>query len=218
MKYLWQNYNEKNQYYISKKIEEPYSEVQREIEKQGEKYVEINPIFRFDDIFEGFIKCKNEIDEDLRETLENIIFHFLAQLDLKSGTTDFSVEEYFIERDILDEFYGKDIKEKYSLLTKTEKVKIVSLLRKKRETNNKRSFFYEAVKKIFFYVRLYYYKYEKKFLLYIQAEDTDKNIDKFSLLKDLFFDVTDEIEVFWGCHFGIIGRKETMCMDKMIIY
>ena len=54
--------------------------------------------------------------------------------------------------------------------------------------------------------------------MYIQAEDTDKNIDKFSLLKDLFFDVTDEIEVFWGRHFGIIGRKETMCMDKMIIY
>ena len=213
MKYLWQDYEETKQYCVPREIVEPYSEVQR---KNDEGYTEISPLFRFENIFEALMA--QEIDENTNKMLQNMIFHFLAQLDFTSGIRDFSVEEYFIEREILGGYYGLQIKTNYSQLSKQEKVKILNLLRKKRNTHNKRSFFYEAVEEIFSNAKLYYYEYERKFLLYIQASPTEENTAKFSLLKDLFFDVTDKIEVFWEQHFGIIGRDETMCMDKMIIY
>ena len=224
MAYLWQDYTNDKFFYVAEKLS-PYEEISN-INSFGKRKA-VNPLIRFDEIFEPLFeyitkqKAKSN-DEDLskdeRQELENIILHFLAILDFRRGISKSSVIEKLIERDILSGFYGETIKHRYRLLTRDKQIIICNLLRKKAADSNKKSYFYQSVQQFFSGARMYYYVSQKKFLLYLPYAKTATNERKINLLLDLFFDITSDIEIFWNKHFGILGRTETMCMDKMIIY
>ncbi|NJE27652.1 hypothetical protein E0L01_02575 [Megamonas funiformis] len=215
MEYLWQQYDKNNKYVIAQNLLSPYSEVQGMVDG----YIEVNPLFRFEKIFRSLFSNNDSIlDINLKKEIENILIHYLTDLDFYYGMHKFVLEEEQIEKEIEKVFYGEKIKNIYTNLSKKEQMIILSLLNYKNKIDNKKSLFCEAVRKIFPKAIFYFYKEKRKFLLYIAENDTEENIDKMLLIEDLFLDNICSLEVFWNKHFGIIGENNTMNIDKMIIY
>lgn len=216
MKYLWQVYDETKRYNVPKQLAEPYSEVQ---EDNGNCIV-VSPLFRFEPVFSALLKAWQDeiIDEKVVKEIENILYHYLAYLDYMAGMRFCLLMERGIEQEILQGHWGINVRKMYLLLTETEKKQLLNLLRKKRIMRNKKSFFCEAVTNFLGYTQLYYYGYERKFLLYIPHIKTSEMENKLNLIRDLFFDVTAGIEIFWDQHIGFIGQEQTMKIDQVIIY
>ena len=215
MEYLWQQYDKNNKYVIAQNLLSPYSEVQGMVDG----YIEVNPLFRFEKIFRSLFSNNDSIlDINLKKEIENILIHYLTDLDFYYGMHKFVLEEEQIEKEIEKDFYGEKIKNIYTNLSKKEQMIILSLLNYKNKIDNKKSLFCEAVRKIFPKAIFYFYKEKRKFLLYIAENDTEENIDKMLLIEDLFLDNICSLEVFWNKHFGIIGENNTMSIDKMIVY
>lgn len=215
MEYLWQQYDKNNKYVIAQNLLSPYSEVQGMVDG----YIEVNPLFRFEKIFRSLFSNNDSVlDINLKKEIENILIHYLTDLDFYYGMHKFVLEEEQIEKEIEKVFYGEKIKNIYTNLSKKEQMIILSLLNYKNKIDNKKSLFCEAVRKIFPKAIFYFYKEKRKFLLYIAENDTEENIDKMLLIEDLFLDNICSLEVFWNKHFGIIGENNTMNIDKMIIY
>ncbi len=215
MEYLWQQYDKNNKYVIAQSLSSPYLEVQGMVDG----CIEINPLFRFEKIFSSlFSEDDCVLDINLKKKIENILIHYLANLDFYYGLHKFILEEEQIEQEIEKNFYGEKIKKIYINLAKKEQMIILSLLNYKNKINNKKSLFCEAISKIFPKAILYFYKEKRKFLLYIAENDTKENIDKMILIEDLFLDNICNLEVFWNKHFGIIEENNTMSIDNIVIY
>ena len=215
MEYLWQQYDKNNKYIIAQNLLSPYSEVQGMVDG----CIEVNPLFRFEKIFRSLFSNNDSVlDINLKKEIENILIHYLTDLDFYYGMHKFVLEEEQIEQEIEKNFYGEEIKKIYTNLGKKEQMTILSLLNYKNKINNKKSLFCEAISKIFPKAILYFYKEKRKFLLYIAENNTKENIDKMILIEDLFLDNICNLEVFWNKHFGIIGENNTMSIDKMIVY
>lgn len=215
MEYLWQQYDKNNKYIIAQNLLSPYSEVQGMVDG----YIEVNPLFRFEKIFRSLFSNNDSIlDINLKKEIENILIHYLTDLDFYYGMHKFVLEEEQIEKEIEKVFYGEKIKNIYTNLSKKEQMIILSLLNYKNKIDNKKSLFCEAVRKIFPKAIFYFYKEKRKFLLYIAENDTEENIDKMLLIEDLFLDNICSLEVFWNKHFGIIGENNTMSINNIVIY
>lgn len=215
MEYLWQQYDKNNKYVIAQNLLSPYSEVQGIVDG----CIEVNPLFRFEKIFRSLFSNNNSVlDINLKKEIENILIHYLTDLDFYYGMHKFVLEEEQIEKEIERVFYGEKIKNIYTNLSKKEQMIILSLLNYKNKIDNKKSLFCEAVRKIFPKAIFYFYKEKRKFLLYIAENDTEENIDKMLLIEDLFLDNICSLEVFWNKHFGIIGENNTMSINNIVIY
>lgn len=215
MEYLWQQYDKNNKYIIAQNLLSPYSEVQGIVDG----YIEVNPLFRFEKIFRSLFSNNDSVlDINLKKEIENILIHYLTDLDFYYGMHKFVLEEEQIEKEIEKVFYGEKIKNIYTNLSKKEQMIILSLLNYKNKIDNKKSLFCEAVRKIFPKAIFYFYKEKRKFLLYIAENDTEENIDKMLLIEDLFLDNICSLEVFWNKHFGIIGENNTMSINNIVIY
>lgn len=215
MEYLWQQYDKNNKYVIAQNLLSPYSEVQGMVDG----YIEVNPLFRFEKIFRSLFSNNDSIlDINLKKEIENILIHYLTDLDFYYGMHKFVLEEEQIEKEIEKVFYGEKIKNIYTNLSKKEQMIILSLLNYKNKIDNKKSLFCEAVSKIFPKAILYFYKEKRKFLLYIAENDIKENINKMLLIEDLFLDSICSLEVFWNKHFGIIGENNTMSINNIVIY
>lgn len=212
MNYLWQSYAKDKKYYVSSAPLPGY-----EVEFEDKAESGLNPLGRFYDIFKEWLSDES-FDEADKKEIENCLIHFLAHLDFDRGIHCTTIAESLLEAELMKGCYGEDIKNRYKQLSAAEQNDVLHCLRMQLESQNKENFFYQAVLKVFPGSRMYFYKYEKKFLLYLPYADGKDNCEKIQLLQDLFFDIRCDIEIFWNKHFGIIGKNYTMHMDKMILY
>lgn len=218
MSYIWKNYKSNDRFEADEAPFSPYIE-------EGPRSLDgrrlINPIIRFDDIFSPIMSAVVQgvgSKEQWRE-VENILFHYLAQLDRKCGIHYFSVIEYFIERDLLQGKYGEWAKNAYENLSEKDKISVKHYLRKHIEANGKELFFRDAVQEIFPGSATYFFEEDdKRFIVYIPQLENKENVEALELLKYLFMEVTADVRVFWGYHFGIIGKNNTMRIGNIAIY
>lgn len=213
MRYLWQEYSKDKVYTVDDCPLSPYWE----FSYSNGREIGINPMLRFYDIFSPLWE-KQIFNENDRKTLENCLFHFLAGLDCHCGLHRTSLQEILLETELLEGRYGKEAKHMYESLTEDERSRLRPLMRRHAEADGRKSFFRPAVLTFFPQARLYYYCTEKKLLIYLPQAQTEKAAMLMELLQQLFFDITGHLEIFWGKHFGILGRAETMQLDHLVIY
>lgn len=214
--YIWDNYFDDNIYKIgvfSPYLEETGSRI------NGKRLA--NPLFRFSGIFEPLLRAYSENQEfhdRCADYLENILFHYLAQLDRKSGIRKFSVEEYLIELDVCDGLYGYKVGEIYERLSPNEQKVIKKFLFLHNCSLGKKSFFKQALNRIFCANATYYNERDGIYLIYLPNQGIGLEKEKLQLLLELFMDVTATVRIFWQYHFGIIGQGDTMKIDCVAIY
>lgn len=220
MDYLWTGYRRELFYFSDAAPAFPFEErtTFTKQERSGEfvESVGINFLLRFSEIFLPLFK--NFTPENRRE-VENIFYHFLAQLDRNCGKHQFTFVEELLEEELAKNFYGSRAGEIFRQLDSSAKRKVARLLRLQEECEGRKLFFREAIQDFFAGAKSYFYEDEEKFLLYLPQAESPEGKKIIELSTILFLDISCRTpEIFWGNHFGIIGEPETMRLDQTIIF
>ena len=219
MKYLWTNYDSNSFYYSEDVPNCPWEELVKIIQSIEVKKFEINPLIRFSEIFLPLFEEFRSLSSDERHEIENILYHFLAQIDRHCGKHKFSFVNQIIAEELSKNFYGETAGEIFRQLEVHEQRKIADLLRRQEKCNGRKLFYTEAIKTFFPNAKIYFYEDEQKFLIYIPQKETKKAKLYLKLINILFLEVSClPPEIFWNQHFGIVGEPETMLINQMIIY
>ncbi|MDN5305234.1 MAG: hypothetical protein PWP46_2121 [Fusobacteriaceae bacterium] len=200
----------------------PYIEINNsDLNRLPLKEIEVNPYYRFPEIF---INIFNTGFEDLEawnsivEYMFNMTMHFFAKLDSHRGY----YKELFIVEKLINELssgkWGEEVKTKYVKLKKDEKQALAYNLFRFYDIGDSLFFFVKSIKDIIAGTIIYKKKVNKKYILYIGCKKTKETVEKLELIKLLFLPFKDEIEVYWENHFGVIDRQETMKIDEIAIF
>ncbi|HPD01726.1 MAG TPA: hypothetical protein PLA01_10310 [Acetivibrio sp.] len=213
--------DEKDVKFIAAKSYSPYMELsQTEINfDRIEKEIEVNPYYRFYEIFKDLFNINNQEDMELRETLFDILMHFLSDIDTLQGMTKREFYIRFCLRDIANGVLGSGIKKGFEIFNYKEKVIIAENLIKLYKTGQMLYLLKDTVRKIFKYSKIYAnYETKDELLFYIPYARSSVNEEKMNFILDFFLPVKFRTEIYWKDHFGIIGVEESMIIDSIALY
>lgn len=186
--------------------------------------IEVNPYYRFHDLFKDFLQVNVENGEELieatkfREVLFDIVMHYLAEIDLQQGFRKEEFYKRFIKEEMYRGIFGKEISKAVQEFNKEELDALLSGLITLYATGISLQLFNKVMRKIFKNNRIYVNKDDKKeILIYIGETKNEKLIRKIETIIDMFLPINMKFYVYWERHFGIIGINETMKIDEMAI-
>ena len=199
----------------------PYMELSNENLNfnQVEQRVEINPFYRFYEIFKDLFNVNNYEDVELRHTLLDITIHFLTDINLIQGMNKTEYYQRFIQREIEQGLLGPEIQAKFALLTETEQMIVAENYYRLLITGEMLYLLKDTVRQIFKNSTIYAnYETTNELLFFIACERTDLNEEKLALIKELFLPLKFSTLTYWKDHFGVIGMDETMKIDNIALY
>ncbi|WCN39723.1 iron-dependent peroxidase [Aneurinibacillus uraniidurans] len=199
----------------------PYMEVNNVMlnTRVVEEQIEINPYYRFYDIFRDLFDPNNNEHMELRQQIFDILIHFLADIDRMQGMNKQEYYSRFVIHDMETGMFGDSCREKSKLFSQAEKEVIAANLLRLYETGEALHLFKDTVRKLFKNSILYANQEGKdELLLYIGQTETSAARDKLTLLETIFLPLPFHTEVYWGNHFGIIDVEETMQIDSIALY
>lgn len=184
-----------------------------------EETIEVNPYYRFYEIFKDLFNVNFEEDVELRDTFFDIVIHFLADIDTLQGMTK---REFYI-RFVLEDFekgvLGARIKDSFDIFNYREKIIIVENLIKLYKTGQALYLLKNTVRSIFKNSTIYAnYEAKDQLLFYIPYKRSETNEAKMALIEEFFLPIKFKTEVFWEEHFGVIEVYETMKIDSIALY
>ena len=230
MNYAWEvvlqaeknNIDRDTLYFVEASDPSPYMEVSvidLNQDSPEEERIEINPIYRLQDVF-GTLFDKNIMGmEQTREIFFDVCMHYIVQLDLREGLTE---EDYYCKLtgdDIRNGMYGTFFKESFTLFDKAEQKTILLSYLQLLKTGNYLEEFRKALMRI--YPHAYIYETNEtvyELLVYLGVKETEQERRRSSFFKEMFLPIQETVHWFFEHHFGIIGMDETMAMDEMVIF
>ncbi|ADO57969.2 hypothetical protein PPM_3767 [Paenibacillus polymyxa M1] len=184
-----------------------------------EQVVEINPYYRFYSIFRDLFPPDAAEDLELRESLFDIMMHFLAEIDLYQGMNRREYHIRFVQRDIADGIFGPKVKEAFGQLNREEQDAIAEGLLRLYETGEAVHLLKQTMRRVFHRSIIYTNCEEKdELLIYIGQEETMLSRIKVDLILDLFLPARFTTELYWTSHFGILEEEPTMKIDAIALY
>ncbi|MFK4303477.1 hypothetical protein ABH892_003597 [Paenibacillus sp. RC254] len=184
-----------------------------------EQVVEINPYYRFYSIFRDLFPPDAEEYLELRESLFDIMIHFLAETDLYQGMNRREYHIRFVQRDIGNGIFGPKVSESFVQLNRDEQDAIAEGLLRLYETGEAVHLLKETMRRVFHRSIIYTNCEEKdELLIYIGQEETQLSRTKADLILDLFLPARFTIELYWTRHFGILEADPTMKIDAIALY
>lgn len=180
--------------------------------------VEINPYYRFFDIFKNMFQPDFHEYEQLRKSLTNLIFHQLAQNDVLSGMTK---EEYYkklLYKDFQNGRYGEISKRIITLFERGEREILLSGMLRQYQTGSSLDLFKDMMAALVKNNIVYHSNHNAyEILLYVGQKESNELKEKVNFLLQMFLEIQYKIEVYYEYHFGIIGMEDTMELDEMVL-
>lgn len=180
--------------------------------------VEVNPYYRFYEIFKNMFPPDPGEYPELRESLANLILHQLAENDLMSGMTR---EEYYkklLKQDIHGGAYGRTIRENFELFDREEREIILSGLLRQYETGSSLDIFVDMMGALIENNIVYQNKYKpQELFIFIGQKKRERLEARMSFLIRMFVEIPYHVELFYEHHFGIIGVEDTMVTGETIL-
>lgn len=231
--YIWYpitSFMEKANHEINYRISEvisPYVElnlenitnIECEIEKNEIVDIDVNPYYRFEDVF--FYLTNPDMEKEdvmVKKVLANLIFHFLGEMDLYLGQCKKDIIVKEIVKDIEAGSLGKECAKKFDLFKKYEKVIIGEVFYAMNNTFDMIEAFKHAVKLLYKDSIIYDNQYSAtNIVVYLNYKESE-NYGKVEFLKRLFLPLGIGVDVFWEIHFGVIDVPETSVIGEMLIF
>lgn len=204
MSYIWEEYSDEKRFRTGKCIC-PYLE----IFENNPTDVEVNPMLRFSEIID-----LDTIKFDDNGDVQNIIFHYLAQLDMVKGLSYFQSVIECIRGEIEKGYWGKRVLAIWDTLSFDDQNIIISVLAQ-RILNDNKTYFMDVIGKLFLEASLCYEKKTDLYYLYIRADENKYNINLSEIAKILFWNINKDILIVWKNHYGIVGTNDTMQIGKI---
>jgi hypothetical protein len=187
----------------------------REIEPE----IEINPYYRFYEIFRDFFHLDNQEDVELRKALFNMAIHFLADIDRRLGMTKTEYYLRFILTDIKEGRLGAKMSRAISQFNLDEQEIIAGNIYRLYRTGAMIDLLKDTIIKIFPRTIIYVnYEVRDEILLFLEYEPSEVNQIKVDAILEVFLPLRFRTEIYWDYHFGIIGNEEAMKVDSIAIY
>lgn len=219
--------NDRFKFNLSEKIS-PYSELNLEsvnkiksnIETMNYKILNINPFLRFGEIFYLLLNPEEyKYDKKVRDSIFNILIHFLGELDLYLGQNKKDIIIKEIVKTIENGAFGEEIGENFKIFKEYEKVTIAEGIHSMYNHLNLLEVFKQVFKQVFpdsiIYDRL---TSQTNIIIYLNYKKSKSNILKINFIKDMFLPLGLKIDLFWEKHFGVIGVDITMQIGEMAIF
>lgn len=187
----------------------------REIEPE----IEINPYYRFYEIFRDFFHLDNQEDVELRKALFNMAIHFLADIDRRLGMTKTEYYLRFILTDIKEGRLGAKMSRAIPQFNLDEQEIIAGNIYRLYRTGTMIDLLKDTIIKIFPRTIIYVnYEVKDEILLFLEYEPSEVNQIKVGAILEVFLPLRFRTEIYWDYHFGIIGNEEAMKVDSIAIY
>jgi hypothetical protein len=178
--------------------------------------IEVNPWYRFYEIFKDLFNINLQESLELREVLLDILIHFLGDIDLNRGICKNYIYKQYLLREILSGIYGEKLKENIKVFSKNEINCYLEGLINLYSCNLSLHLFKKIMGNIFKNNIVYINKSKPKDIyIYIAQEKSDDLDMKMSILIDTFLPINMNPMVFWNDHFAILGLDNTMKIDAI---
>ena len=229
MQYIWEvvlaaeknGIREADLRYEVAEVRSPYLEVSfcdLNTQTVEQTVVEVNPFYRFFDIFSGVLDINQKEYEKTKEIFVDAVFHYLALTDLRMGM---SRKDYYFKF-LVDELecgqFGSKAKAAIQLFSSYEKKYIVLALMDVISSRNYREIFKWLFQEI--YQDSIIYKSmdcANELYIYVGSAETQEERKRVQFLLDTFLPIGVRTEVFYQEHFGILEVEETMILDKVLL-
>lgn len=180
--------------------------------------VEVNPFYRFFDIFDGILDINQRDYGKTREIFLDAVFHYLAHTDLRMGM---SKEDYYL-RFLAGEFekgqLGRSAKMAFETFSVNEKKYVMLALMDVTNTKNYLEIFKSLFRKIYRDSMIYVgMDSANELYIYVGREETPEERRKVQFLLDTFLPIGVRTEIFYAEHFGILDVEETMVLDTILL-
>lgn len=204
------------------KVSSPYMEIAfTDINTSSlpkDKVVEVNPYYRFYDIFKDLFDVDVEESSQLREVLFDIVIHYLGKLDLNQGISKEEFYKKFIMKDIKNGFFGEEVYLNIKHFKKDELDYILTGLVTLYKTGASLHLFNKILNKVFKNNRVYINQDNpKEMYIYLGRRKTQELNKKIETIIKLFLPINTNAFIYWNQHFGILGAENTMILDEIIM-
>lgn len=230
MNYTWEvaikadknNIKRENLKYIPVNNGSPYMEVAfeninaRNIEEQE---IEVNPLYRFQNIFMELFDINLEEYRQMREYFFDIFIQYINQVDLRQG---YSKKEYyykFILIEFLNKVYSKQSIETLKLFNKDEVYSIFTFIVRLYNCGSSIFLFRQIMRSL--YPKSIVYEsndYFREYLIYVGKKETEEELRKINFIMGIFLPINFKVHLFWEKHFGIIDVAETMEIEEIALF
>lgn len=229
MNYIWEllihgkqnGMNQKEIIFTPAKVFSPYMELSFECMNATNiaETIEINPYYRFGDIFQTMLDPNLIEDTDMMEALFDIAVHFIAKSDMMQGMCKREYHINFVIQDIESGIFGKGVQQSFMLFNHNEKNIIANNLLHLYRTGEAVFLLKDTIQKIFTTTIILANAKEKdELIFYIQQKEDAVNQKKLQFIQQLFMPFRFQMEIYWDTIFGIIGVEKLMEIDKIVIY
>ena len=180
--------------------------------------VEINPNYRFQQVFQGLFHPDVRDYPALRAGLFQLLLHQIGENDIRAGMTR---EEYYkkiLGRAFVDGDYGAENKEVYLLFQGNEReILLEGLLTLYREGDSIDLF--RRVMMALIPRCIVYASNDDPYeiLVYVGARQREELEKKVNFVIGQFLNIRYQPELYYEYHFGIIGMEETMQVGEIAI-
>jgi len=231
MNYIWellikaekQGITKKDVYFTHAQNYSPYMELSPLIINtkriETEEPIEINPYYRYFEIFKELFHPDSEISEDIKDYLLDVVVHFLGKIDRMQGMNK---REYFIRflaREIEKDVFGQQMGNTFSMFDQAEQEVILFNILRLYRTGEMLYLLKDTLKRLFKNCVMYSKSEERdEILLYIGQPKTSVAEEKLQFVQTLFLPIGFHLEIYWENHFGIIDTEETMQIDQIALY
>lgn len=184
-----------------------------------DREIEINPLYRFATQL-GEIFLPDVVGyENVRAMFLDIMLHYVAVWDLRSGGDKKELRAMYILNEIQEGRFLKSIRETLLDLELNKAKRIIFCLLDLYKCKDYITIFRKALKELYPKANLYIHSENlRKLILFTGVDKTKKDMERIEMLKELFLPISYETDIFWKYHFGIIGVKESMKIGKMALY
>jgi hypothetical protein len=187
--------------------------------REAEPEMEVNPYYRFYEIFKDFFHPDNQEDLELRNSLFNMIIHFLADIDRRLGMTKTEYRIRFVLADIKEGRLGAKLKRAIREFSLDEQDLIARNVYRLYRTGAMIDLLKDTVGKVFPRSIIYVnYEVKEELLLFLEYEPDEVNLIKLDAILEVFLPLRFRTEIYWDYHFGIIGNAEAMKVDTIALY
>lgn len=200
----------------------PYTEIvmefinSREVENNR---VELNPLYRFSREFASLFDRNLEGLEKSREIFFDCFIQYMVQVDLRQGLSKQEYALRFLLKDLLEGVCGSGAGRVVKRFEKDKLRRLLRLILKLYKCGSS-IYLFKEVMRCMYPKSLVYASHEKvrQVLIYIGVTETEEERERMEFLKDMFLPINYQVFFFWEYHFGILDVKETMVLDKTMLF
>lgn len=230
MNYIWDVYLQalaqeipfRNILFVPAKEYSPYIEVsftELNRDRLYEEPIEVNTLYRFIPIFAPLLSPGYDEDWELRNTLFDILLHYLTIMDMRQGMSKHEFYMLFLKYDTLKGAYGEDFSEISYTFSISQRAWVFSCLVKVYEEGTSIELFRNVMKQIYPDSMIYFHTDTKQeILVYIGLEETEIRQKQVLFLCELFLPLDMTIYPYWLHHFGIVDYNVTLKTDAMMLF